>query len=466
VVKTFLIETNMSDLNFSQIQGFILSSYSKELPCATYMLLQISSKDESLLWLASVIDNITTAKERNKKRSLNIAFTCRGLTKLGLTMEDLSSFSIAFQEGMCSAHRSKILCDSGESAPENWDWGNDDNQIDVILLLFASDELTLVADQKKKEQEIKNCGGINLIRKLTAGRQPDSREHFGFMDGIGQPIIAGSGREKKQLHRTGHATVVKAGEFVLGYENELKVQDPIPSCKQMKDFGLDGTYLVFRQLEQHVSLLWNYIRAMTLKKDGSVNMEAEDKLGAKMMGRWKSGAPLAIYPNSDPIKDNSINEENNFSYKKEDEYGLRCPLGSHIRRANPRDSLGPDPETALQSSKRHRIIRRGRSYGDRTKDPFNDDYKQRGLHFICLNSSIERQFEFIQQTWINNKTFAGLFDEIDPVVGAGKAKDVFTVPEDCVRTRILKIPEVITMKGGAYFFMPSIAALRYLVGSR
>jgi Dyp-type peroxidase family len=191
------------------------------------------------------------------------------------------------------------------------------------------------------------------------------------------------------------------------------------------------------------------------------------RLAAKCVGRWPSGAPLALSPEKD---DPTLSDADDFGYYEKDPHGFACPIGSHIRRSNPRDSLGPDPETALKSANRHRILRRGRSYGDRPKDPRVEDGVDRGLHFICLNSDLERQFEFIQHTWINNSVFGGLNGEVDPLIGnitklsdeQGRNRAIMTVQDDPLRTRVHNMASFITVKGGAYFFLPSITAMRYL----
>jgi deferrochelatase/peroxidase EfeB len=177
-----------------------------------------------------------------------------------------------------------------------------------------------------------------------------------------------------------------------------------------------------------------------------------------------SGAPLVKYPSSDPHAGTpTLSKENDFEYDATDAHGFACPVGSHIRRANPRDALGPDPETALKSANRHRLLRRGRSYGQRLTDPFVEDGGERGLHFICLNGDLERQFEFVQQTWVNNTTFAGLHCESDPLVGnQDESSRRFTVQADPLRSRVHNLRSFMTVRGGAYFFLPGLKALRYL----
>ncbi|MDQ3257860.1 MAG: Dyp-type peroxidase [Acidobacteriota bacterium] len=459
----------MAQLEHHDIQGFLLSSYG-HLPCATYLLLRISDVASSRQWLARLIDEVRTAVEVSKSEreqevfSVNLAFTHTGLSKLGLDPTALATFSRAFQEGMAAEHRVRILGDTKDSAPKEWSWGNADHPVDILLLVFARDEDALEAQLGQRRSEIVGARGIQEVAALSAGRQEDTKEHFGFADGIGQPVIEGSGRLSRQLDRTGHATVLKAGEFILGYINDYGVVAETPSATGMSDFGRNGTYLVFRQMAQHVAEFWRFLDDATRRADGTSDAAARERLAAKFVGRWMSGAPLVKYPSGDPHAGTStLSSENDFEYYEHDGHGFACPIGAHIRRANPRDALGPDSQTALQSAKRHRILRRGRSYGHRLANPFVDDGTERGLHFICLNSDIERQFELIQQTWINNPTFAGLQHETDPlIVNQDKTDKLFTVPDDPLRTRVRDLRGFVTVKGGAYFFMPGLRALRYL----
>jgi Dyp-type peroxidase family len=303
------------------------------------------------------------------------------------------------------------------------------------------------------------------------------------MDGIGQPVMEGTGNKERQLQRTHHATELPAGEFLLGHTNiygvtaDSPVVSPTDDPRQllsvvpagaeglnarpgMHDLGRNGTYLVFRQLAQDVAKFWNFIDRSTRNANGTSNPEAQDRMGAKFVGRWKSGAPLVMSPHKDKP---GLENENNFEYLSTDPHGSACPIGSHIRRANPRDSLGPDAKTALNSANRHRILRRGRSYGHRLENPMVDDGRERGLLFLCLNSDIQRQFEFVQQTWINNPVFGGLGEEVDPLIGnIAKGDAIFTVQGQPLRTRVHDLSRFVTVKGGSYFFLPSTRALKYI----
>jgi Dyp-type peroxidase family len=451
----------MADLNTSDIQGFVLSSYTTKMTCANYVLLKVNDPVKGRKWLNLISGEITTGEQRKDDYCLNIAFTANGLRNIGFTKEELSTFPVAFQEGMATPARQQILGDDGGNAPSYWSWGNTDNPVDILLLVFAKDDTELKLCLAAINQGITSTGGITIVKNLAAGRQPNNHEHFGFLDGVGQPVIEGTGQEVRQKERTNHATKVKAGEFVLGYENEMKKVDPLPAMNDMENFGRNGTYLVFRQLEQHVHTFWNYLKNTTAA-NGHSDPKDQEKLAAKIIGRWKSGAPVTKYPDADPAGPSGVNEENDFKYASSDLSGFGCPMGAHIRRTNPRDSLFDDPEASALTVNRHRIIRRGRSYGDRTKNIYEDDGEERGLHFICLNSNIERQFEFIQQSWVNNQSFAGLNEETDPLIGNRSGKNVFSIPGCPVRHRIHDLTDFVTTKGGAYFFMPGMASLNQL----
>ncbi|MGI8636330.1 MAG: Dyp-type peroxidase, partial [Segetibacter sp.] len=239
------------------------------------------------------------------------------------------------------------------------------------------------------------------------------------------------------------------------------------------DLGKNGSYLVFRQLKQDVGLFWNYMEKCTLDDHGEVNDKEMVKLAAKMVGRWPGGAPVVVCPDEEKT---DLNDDNSFAYRKVDELGLKCPFASHIRRSHPRDSLDMDTAASVKVANKHRILRRGRSYGvpvTETMNPLDilkvkDIQGERGLHFICFNGDIGRQFEFIQNAWANNPKFNGLHDERDPITGNhhypenNKSTGTFTIPDKNLRKRFTDVPEFVTVKGGAYFFMPGIKALKYI----
>jgi Dyp-type peroxidase family len=305
----------------------------------------------------------------------------------------------------------------------------------------------------------------------------DPFEHFGFRDGISQPVIEG-------LSRTGPwADTLRAGEFILGYPNEYGLltprplvspsQDPRgilpshPTGNNARDLGRNGSYLVLRQLRQYVHRFWRYVDAVTMREGGSDDPSARTTLAAKMVGRWPGGASLALAPDAD---DPHLAVENDFGYHRPDPHGNRCPIGSHVRRANPRDSLDPEPgsRNSIAVNKHHRILRRGRVYGPRIDVQAalagdDDSEAERGLHFICLNANIARQFEFIQHSWIDDPRFNGLYEDPDPLIGATTQKErAFTIQADPLRTRLHGVPDFTSVRGGGYFFLPGLRAIRYL----
>jgi len=470
----------VAELERQDMQGYIVSGYI-HLPCAMYLLLRVSDGSAARAWLAKLINEITTAERKQEGTCLNIAFTRSGLNRLGMNYpETLATFPLSFLEGMNSPYRTKILGDDGENDPANWEWGGADEQktADILLLLFGADEATL--DQLiARQRSTFATGGVSELRALGAGRQPDTHEHFGFNDDITQPALEGTSAVKRNRPQD----VIKLGEVLLSYindygqptdsplispehdpQNMLPNQQPVHGAPSnapiLHDLGRNGTYVVFRQLEQHVAEFWNYLDEASRDGNGQVDRAASVRLGAKFVGRWPSGAPLVNAPDAD---NPALGQDDNFNYFDADPHGFKCPIGSHIRRSNPRDSLAPNAEASLASVNRHRLIRRGRSYGHRAQDPRVDDGQRRGLHFICLNADIERQFEFVQQTWINSPVFSGLCGEVDPLVGhLSKGDEVMTIQGDPVRTRVHNLRRFITVKGGAYFFMPGMKALRYL----
>ena len=241
-----------------------------------------------------------------------------------------------------------------------------------------------------------------------------------------------------------------------------------------RDVGRNGAYLVFRKLAQDVPAFWQYCRsqAESLPSTGGATATPEF-VGAKMVGRWRSGAPLAVCPFADdPTLADDPNKVNDFLYAAADPHGFGCPVGAHIRRANPRDMLSTlDPDHSKTTVNHHRILRRGRPYGPPYENPAEaeEDGQKRGLLFFCINASIARQFEFVQQTWLTDPKFARFWNEPDPLTGnadspsgTGPATAEFTIPQATLRLRLQNVPRFVTVAAGAYLFLPGLAALRVL----
>ena len=230
---------------------------------------------------------------------------------------------------------------------------------------------------------------------------------------------------------------------------------PVSSGRRpdLREFGRNGTYLVFRHLEQHVEKFRDFVACAS---GASTSPQDAEEFAARLVGRHRDGMPL-IAPDSDSA------HTNEFTFAG-DPHGFACPVGSHIRRANPRDSLVADAAAALRTANRHRLLRRGRPYvRPHRPGAARQDGDERGMLFICLNGDIERQFEFVQQNWVNNSVFGGLGSEQDGLVRApGDEPGCFTVQSASVRQRTLDIPKFVTVRGGAYFFLPGLATIRYL----
>jgi Dyp-type peroxidase family len=441
--------------------------------------LKVADGDKGRRWVGRLATTLNTAAHHPKATAVNIAFTASGLRALGLGEDALATFSLEFQEGMrgpdgeALGHRSRILGDTEKSAPSTWVFGGPNQpEIHAMLLLYGATEDDLAQLCRAQQAEYQGTGAMTEVFVRDTTTLPERMEHFGFADGLAQPRVMGSGAQAKP-----GAPLIEAGEFVLGYPNEYDKLPPSPSVASAldpeanlifldggdrRDLGRNGTYLVVRQLAQDVEGFWRTMYEKSRGASGEPDREEAIRLASKCVGRWPSGAPLVRTPGRD---DPMFREDNGFGYFREDPQGLKCPVGAHIRRANPRDSLEPGPDASLGVVNRHRILRRGRSYGPRLP-PFERETVgvERGLFFICVNTNIRRQFEFIQQTWLNNPKFNGLYVDKDPLVGDHDPTDggTFTVPKAPERRQLTGLPRFVTTRGGQYFFLPSIRAMRAL----
>jgi Dyp-type peroxidase family len=275
--------------------------------------------------------------------------------------------------------------------------------------------------------------------------RPTGREAFGFRDGIGQPAIEGAGVPGTNSKEP----PLKAGEFILGYEDETGAVSPMPRPEVL---GRNGTYVVFRKLHQRVAAYRQYLRA------NSTSPDEEALLGAKMMGRWQSGAPLALRPEQDDPQLGADQQRNNdFLYHEDDPKGLKTPPGSHIRRMNARDA-DIDGVPRL-----HRMIRRGTSYGPILPEGvLEDDGAERGLAFVFVGAHLDRQFEFVQSKWVKDGTFFGSTGEMDPIAGPNDGTTQFTIPQVPIRRRLNGLPRFVVTRGGEYLFAPGLRGLRWL----
>lgn len=458
----------------ADVQGLMLFAY-KQHPRSRFYLLRFGD-GQPREWLSRVLTDVTAGTdERDGAYRFNVAFSARGLRSLGLSDADLATFQREFVQGMAHPERSHVLGDRYSDAPEHWHFGNEAAPVDALAMLYARSDDALAERAAELEGYFERYG-ISATKEEVS-LPPDGREHFGFADGLAQPFIRGSGRRRNP----GDAKIA-TGELVLGYQNAYGQLGEVPSAAARRGtrehpfpladgrvgFGVNGTYLVLRKLQQDVAGFWRYCWEAALA-DGAEDVDAASKLiAARFVGRWPNGVPLVESPDQERRPTAGLND---FAFRERDPQGLRCPLGAHVRRANPRDMFGESAKEGLHDANLHRVVRRGRAYGEKLAGdmPRTDDGTPRGLFFIALNANLRRQFEFIQQTWLNSCKFAGLSAERDPLVGK-EAFDfddqpvprAFTVQERPVRRRYEGLPKFVHVRGGEYFFLPGLRALNYL----
>ena len=374
---------------------------------------------------------------------VSVALSFQGLKALGVPQASLDSFSPEFQQGM--AARAGILGDTDESSPEHWEKPLGSADVHVVLTALAPDTERLEAALTRARQEYQKISGITAIWSQNCHALPNEREAFGFRDGISHPAIEGSGipgtnpRERP----------LRPGEFVFGYPDEIGDGPAIPNPDIL---GRNGSYVVFRKLHQRVAAFRQYLKA------NSSGREGEELLAAKMMGRWRSGTPLALCPlHDDPELGADPRRNNAFLFKEDDAIGYHTPCGSHIRRMNPRDA---DVAGVVRI---HRMIRRGTSYGPLLPDGvLEDDGRERGLMFAFVGANLGRQFEFVQSEWMNDGAFFGAGSAKDPVAGANSGADAYSFPRRPLAMRLKGLSRFVVTRGGEYCFLPGLRGLRWL----
>jgi Dyp-type peroxidase family len=377
---------------------------------------------------------------------LSLAISYAGLETLGLPQESLRSFPEAFRSGM--AARARQLRDDGLNDPKNWDTAFRERQIHIAVSVFSDSEESKQRALAKAREQYEKVSGISVLFRQDFGAQPGDRNSLGYADGIDQPAIEGGGVEPLP----GQGRPIKAGEFILGYPGEAGVPLPMP---QPDILGRNGSYVGVRKYQSRVGAFNRFLHA-----NGATEQERE-MLAAKLVGRWRSGAPLTLAPeNDDPALGADPKRNNDFNYAN-DSRGMRVPFGSHIRRMNPRDTQ----LTRLTDSNIHRLIRRGTTYGlpyDPNALSEADDDAPRGSYFLFIGARAMDTMEFLQQEWINDGGFIGVGNERDPIVGRQEEGGTFTIPKEPIRRRLHGIETFNVLRGGEYFYMPSMSALKWL----
>lgn len=440
----------MTTLDLDDIQGLVLRGY--RLPVGSYTFLRVEEPALARSWLAGLLGHVTTAAEWEAKpaHTVNLAFTATGLAALGLPDESLASFPVPFREGM--AARAELLGDTDGSAPEHWTDGLGGPDVHILVMLAASDPDSLAERELELDLTV-GGGGLATVSRQPVAALPDFREHFGFADGFSQPDVDGLAQPPRTAQSgvdgEGGWRPIPPGEFVLGYPDE---EGQLPRAPQPDQLALGGSFLAYRKLREDVLGF-----RKLLSEQGTRYAGGPELLAAKLVGRWRDGTPLVMSPGApDPGLAGDFDRNNSFDYG-EDASGYVCPIGAHIRRANPRNSL----PFAGALVNRHRLIRRGLPYGPPLPEGAEDDGVERGVVFVCFQADLSRQFEFIQSQWLNDGNAFGLGDDKDPLTGnqdgSGKATLHGAPP-----WFVSPLARLVQTRGGEYFFAPGLGGLRYL----
>ena len=515
-------------------QGLMVNGFG-DLPTGRTLFLQFGGAEAAFAggaWLRALeaVASVTPAVPPDKSmpgaqaQATALAITWAGLQRMGMPETALASFARPFREGMFQEDRLRRLGDRRRGvwqdtvveggplwsantpmrAPAPGSVGAYDVlpvtteervttplTVHAVVLLYTRDEASADELAARLEAALRS-EGVFVVRQLEllldVERAGISREHFGFADGLSQPVpfdeedavTLGS----KPLTKRDSVLGVPLGEFLIGYRNghHEKAPGPVvpgglegdrrparaglpphPEAQGFHDFGLNGTYMVVRELRQDVAAFWQsmdenaaHIRERDPQHSAHVTPEW---IAERVVGRDRNGHLLCP---AGRLKPDALGlPDSGFLFFEQDPHGVGCPPGSHVRRANPRDALAPSGdqrESLLAAANNHRILRRGRKFGPKIRHPRTDDGEDRGLLFMCLNTDIARQFEFVQQTWLLNPDFATLSNEVDPLVGPDGR---MTIREEPLR-RTIHVKTFVQMAGGDYFFLPSLPALRYL----
>ncbi|KAF7291871.1 Peroxidase 2 [Mycena indigotica] len=452
-VKQAKVAASAVGLNLTNIQGDILIGMKKKKELFFFFGIADATAFKSNL-KTHILPLVTNTPEllsvsTQPVTALNIAFSKKGLDALGVT-DGLGD--TPFANGQLAS--ASALGDPGTT---NWVPQFTSTGIHGVILL-ASDTLDNINDSLTTLKS--NLGSsITEIYSLQGAARPgaeEGHEHFGYLDGISNPAVQGF-----QSPLPGQA-VVQPGEILVGEAGD-------PSLKSRPSWAQDGSFLVFRQLKQLVPefnkyLLDNSIQAPSLQL---TVQQGADLLGARMVGRWKSGAPTYLAPLADDPQlgsDPSRNNDFTFAPTGQNTSSLTdqtlCPFSSHIRKTRPRADLGL-PEN---KSNTHHVVRGGIPYGpEQSDDEISSETTQteRGLAFVCYQSSIAAGFQFLQRTWANNPNFVHGSTGFDPIIGAsaGASRAVNGLDPTSSASSLTMTTDFVVSRGGEYFFSPSISAL-------
>ena len=457
----------MGTLQLSDIQAFIMHTYR---PCALRaFVLKVQNARAARQFLGSFISGeasspqLATADQWEQHHSyrVNVGITYSGLAALGVPESVLLTFPDEFAGGAAAA--AQRIGDTDDSAPEMWQAPFASPDVHVLVFLFITDKVATENTVETVSARLRalygSTGACQELSVRDARSLPGDVAHFGYRDGFAQPTIEG-GPPSVIPDILPQAAV---SEFLLGYENLTtdRVPAPLELCR-------NGSYAAFRILEQDC----HAFEAFLAEQSTQTNLDPEF-IAAKLCGRWRSGAPLTLFPNADdPQRDEpeSFARYNSFDYVKTDNFapsedyddsrGYLCPIGSHIRRMNPRHS-----RVAGNSGLSHRIVRRGLPYGPPYDSANPQDGLERGLLGLFIGASLKNQFEFLMKHWANDGGFAGMGQTKDPILGDNSPSDSkFVIPVEAGKKPVVVrgFPRLVKTRGGAYCFVPSVTAIKYL----
>jgi len=488
-------------VEFDDIQGLVRFGY-KHHTEAAFLLLRVRDRDAARRWLATVPVSTAATIEPPPEIAIQVALSAEGMRAIGVADDVVAAFATEFVVGMAGdANRARRLGDLGANDPSRWQWGSGGRAPHVAVLLYAMPGKLAALQQAIETQ----CDAAFERVACLATSDLDGIEPFGFTDGISQPLVDWERRRAaRDAERREYTNLSCLGEYLLGYPNEYGGYTDRPlldraaagpllpraeEAPDRADLGRNGSYLVFRQLRQDVNGFWQFV-----DRQAGGDARQRERLASAMVGRERDGTPMVGASDEKYEGGGDPGDLNAFTYRS-DRDGVRCPLGAHIRRSNPRNAdlppgapgivswakrtLGFDADALahdlVASTRFHRLLRRGREYGPGVtieqalaNAPARGDT---GLHFICLGANIARQFEFVQNAWAMGVHFDGVANESDPLLGTrvagsdGAPCDGFSLPRaDGPDERIAALPQFVTVVGGAYFFLPGVRALRWLAG--
>jgi deferrochelatase/peroxidase EfeB len=433
-------------LELDDIQHFLLTR--PRAMVARYGFLTFRDPSQARAYLAGLLGKVGTGASVARapdaeSRWVTVAFTWNGLRALGVDESSLATFPEEFRQGM--AARAEILGDTGANHPDNWTGHLASSDLHAVVILFARDVAERERCVREHQEYAARFPGVQVLSFLDLEATTPyghAHDHFGYRDRLTAPVVKGTG----EVPTPGSGDPLEPGEFFLGYPDEDSASPPLP---QPEILVRNGSYLAYRQLQEHVGRFRDFLR------QHGKTPEEQEFIAAKLMGRWRSGAPLVLAPDKDdPELGQDMQRNNDFNYKQMDPFGYAVPLGSHIRRMNPRD-------TAVNVNRR-RMIRRGGTYGPALPEGVPEDGVERGVAAFLGCASLNRQFELAHNVCINDPNFHELCNEHDPIIGNQDGTFDFTIPKRPIRRKITGLPAFTTVRGGAYFFLPGLRALRWL----